>query len=64
MGEFIDVRREGDIAIITLNRPEKLNAWHRPMRMELKDAFRANGEDPAVRAIIRAISPGRRRMRA
>ena len=64
MGEFIDVRREGDIAIITLNRPEKLNAWHRPMRMELKDAFRANGEDPAVRAIVitgageRAFSAG------
>jgi enoyl-CoA hydratase/carnithine racemase len=64
MGEFIDVRRDGEIAIITLNRPEKLNAWHRPMRTELREAFKASNADPAVRAVIitgageRAFSAG------
>ena len=64
MGEFIDVRRDGEVTIITLNRPEKLNAWHRPMRAELREAFKAANQDPAVRAVIitgagdRAFSAG------
>jgi len=64
MGEFIDVRRDGEMTIITLNRPEKLNAWHRPMRTELREAFKAANQDPAVRAVIitgagdRAFSAG------
>jgi len=58
------VRRDGEMTIITLNRPEKLNAWHRPMRTELREAFKAANQDPAVRAVIitgagdRAFSAG------
>ncbi|MFN8641977.1 MAG: enoyl-CoA hydratase-related protein, partial [Candidatus Binatia bacterium] len=40
------------VATITLNRPEKLNAWTPIMGGELVDAFRAADRDPAVRAVI------------
>ena len=40
------------IATITLNRPEKLNAWTPIMGAELGDAFRAADRDPGVRALI------------
>lgn len=40
------------IATITLNRPDKLNAYTATMGAELEDAFIAAGEDDAVRVII------------
>jgi len=40
------------ICTITLNRPEKLNAWTRQMHFDLKDAMQKAGSDPDVRAII------------
>eukprot|EP00803_Ostreobium_quekettii_P010059 evm.model.scf_5201.1 EVM.evm.TU.scf_5201.1 scf_5201:18-1295(-) len=52
------------LAILTLNRPEKLNAWDTPMRMEIKEHMRSWNEDGSVRAIImtgtgdRAFSAG------
>lgn len=52
MAEFIITKRRGAIAVVTLNRPEVLNAWHRPMREELVAALRALDDDPAVRAIV------------
>jgi enoyl-CoA hydratase len=52
MGSFILVERRGSAAIITLNRPEVLNAWHQPMREALKEALAAAEADPAVRAIV------------
>ena len=39
--ETIRVDHEGGIAVITLNRPEKLNAWTPVMGREMTDAFRA-----------------------
>lgn len=50
--EFIKIVREGALAIVTLNRPEKYNAWHAPMRVELANALRALNADDGVRAII------------
>lgn len=50
--EFIKVVREGQVAIVTLNRPEKYNAWHAPMRSELANALRALNQDDTVRAIV------------
>ena len=50
--EFIQVERDGDVSIVILNRPEKYNAWHAPMRTELANAIRALGTDDSVRAII------------
>jgi enoyl-CoA hydratase/carnithine racemase len=43
---------EDRTAIITLNRPEKLNAWTKVMMMELIDAFHDADRDDKVRAII------------
>jgi enoyl-CoA hydratase len=40
------------IGIITLNKPEKLNAWDTPMRMAVKAALEKFNADSAVRAII------------
>lgn len=40
------------ICTITLNRPEKLNAWTRQMHLDLKDAMHVAGGDDNVRAII------------
>lgn len=64
MPEFIKVERNSDVAVITLNRPEKLNAWHKPMRDELRQAFIDANNDSAVGAVIvtgsgdRAFSAG------
>lgn len=43
---------EGGTATITLNRPEKLNAYTTEMGEEVVDAFRTLRDDAAVRAII------------
>lgn len=40
------------VAVITLNRPEKFNSFIREMSLELQDALRTAGNDPAVRAVL------------
>jgi len=50
--ETIRVDHEGGIAVITLNRPEKLNAWTPVMGREMTDAFRAADRDRDVRAVV------------
>ena len=52
MADFILTERRGPIGLITLNRPEVLNAWNRPMRRALVDAFDLLGADDDIRAII------------
>ncbi len=64
MSPFILTRTDGAVGVITLNRPEVLNAWHRPMRDALLAALDAMENDPAIGAIIvtgageRAFSAG------
>jgi enoyl-CoA hydratase/carnithine racemase len=43
---------DGPIATITLNRPEKLNAYTATMGLEIEEAFNAADADDAVRAVI------------
>ncbi|MET0147271.1 MAG: enoyl-CoA hydratase-related protein [Ilumatobacteraceae bacterium] len=45
-----DVR--GEVAVITLDRPDKLNAWTPSMAEEQADAIRRANDDPAVGAIV------------
>src|SRR5215218_10016918 len=43
--------RDG-VATVTLNRPEKLNAWNTRLGAELGDAMATADEDDAVRAVV------------
>lgn len=52
MYKFIKTRIDGEIGILTLDRPETMNAWHQPMRLEVSDALKKFNADPKVRAII------------
>lgn len=48
----LQVERAGHLLVLTLNRPEKLNALNRPMQRALGDAFAGASSDPGIRAII------------
>jgi enoyl-CoA hydratase/carnithine racemase len=50
--DTIRVERDGPVAIVTLNRPEKLNAWSWTLQAEVVAAFDAADEDDDVRAIV------------
>jgi enoyl-CoA hydratase len=52
MPSFIQVDRADGVAVITLNRPDRLNAWHAPMRAEIRSALVTLAADKAVGAII------------
>lgn len=54
MTDFQDIRYEvdGPVLTITLNRPDKLNAFTNRMGAELATAIRRADEDDAIRAII------------
>jgi enoyl-CoA hydratase/carnithine racemase len=42
----------GRVATITLNRPDKLNAWTRTMEQEVRQAMQEAADDDQVRAIV------------
>ena len=55
--------RSGGVARLTLNRPDKLNAFTRAMHIELREALTAAGTDPECRVVVltgagRAFSAG------
>ncbi len=50
--ETITVQRRDAVALITLNRPERLNAWTPQMALEQAEAIGAANEDPQVGAIV------------
>ncbi|MFT5505588.1 MAG: enoyl-CoA hydratase/carnithine racemase [Gammaproteobacteria bacterium] len=52
MSDNIILTREQSTAIITFNRPSKLNAWDTPMRLEIIDLLNSLNKDNAVRAIV------------
>ncbi len=61
--EHIIVERDGPIAVLTFNRPERLNAFHNPLMRETLAAVAELDDDPGVRAIVvagagRAFSAG------
>lgn len=52
MYEQIKYEVDDPVATITLNRPEKLNAWTQRMELEVKHAMAAAEQDPKVVVII------------
>jgi enoyl-CoA hydratase len=50
--ETLLVTRDGPVALVTLNRPEKLNAMSLTMKTELVGALRTCEADPDVRVIV------------
>lgn len=49
---YIRLRREGRITVITINRPERMNALHREAQQELAHAFDAFSHDSAQCVVI------------
>ena len=50
--ENILTQMNGDVLVVTLHRPEKLNAMTHQMRVDLLDCVRCAEDDDAVRAIV------------
>ena len=50
--KVIEFKKRDQIATITLNRPDRLNAWTMRMHIEYRHALKAADEDAHVRAII------------
>lgn len=50
--EDILYRVEDGVAVVTLNRPDKLNAWRGEMERDVRAAMREANDDEAVRVII------------
>ena len=60
---LLEEDREGGIRILTLNRPERLNAWNSLMRSEMRDAVDRAASDHDLRVLViagsgRAFSAG------
>lgn len=64
MSDLILVQRDGPIATVVLNRPDKLNALTKGMWRRLGDVLRAASADDALRCVVlrgaggKAFSPG------
>jgi 2-(1,2-epoxy-1,2-dihydrophenyl)acetyl-CoA isomerase len=50
--ETIIWEQDGGVGRLTLNRPERLNAWTTEFGQELKDAIEGPAADPSVRAVL------------
>ena len=50
--EHLFVKKEGHIAIVTLNRPDKLNALNGQIRQEMLEACEELRNDDEIRAVI------------
>ncbi len=48
----ITFEQRGRVGLITLNRPEKLNAWTAQMQAEYRDAIERANADPGIGAIV------------
>jgi enoyl-CoA hydratase/carnithine racemase len=54
MSDEVRLERRGELAVITLNRPESLNAVNRALRSALIAALKQANADAAVRAVVLA----------
>ncbi len=64
MSDIVDVERDGTVATVVLNRPDKLNAINKAMWQAVGDVFAALGGESSIRCIVlrgageKAFSPG------
>src|SRR4051812_11579031 len=64
MADPVLLERHGDIALVVLNRAEKLNALNKAMWTGVRDHLRALSKDASVRCVVlrgageKAFSPG------
>ena len=61
--EFVQLERDGGVALLRLNRPQNLNSWNQKMRDEMREAVRSLVADDELRVLIitgegRAFSAG------
>ena len=52
MAGLLSIEPHGDVAVVTLQRPEKRNALSIDLRVELKDAFEGLAKDDGVACIV------------
>jgi 2-(1,2-epoxy-1,2-dihydrophenyl)acetyl-CoA isomerase len=52
VGETILVENRGGVSVVTLNRPDKLNAFNEDMHLELRAAFETIAADETCRAVL------------
>lgn len=54
MSDYETVRftTEGPVAVVTLHRPESMNAFDAELRRDTHDALRRAADDPAIRAVV------------
>jgi len=50
--EYMLVDRDGDVGIVTLNRPERMNALNNQMSEEFNEAVAELNDDPSIGAIV------------
>src|SRR5919106_2886379 len=50
--ETVDLRIDNGVAEITLNRPDRLNAWNAQFGDELREALLTDAADPSVRSVL------------
>ncbi|WP_202444857.1 enoyl-CoA hydratase/isomerase family protein [Schauerella aestuarii] len=52
LDERVTVERDGGVAIVRLNRPDRLNALAEPMKEKMGSVFESLSRDPEVRAVL------------
>ena len=52
MTQTVTIENEGSVRVLTLNRPEKMNAYYVALHTALNDAIAEAGQDASVRAIV------------
>ena len=52
----VNYEQRGAVALVTLNRPEALNAFNQAMRLQLAAALERAGADPAIAAVVLAAA--------
>ncbi|MGA8217491.1 MAG: enoyl-CoA hydratase/isomerase family protein, partial [Solirubrobacterales bacterium] len=57
MAGLLSLERRDEVAVVTLQRPEKRNALSIDLRVELAECFGSLGDDPGVGAVVLTGAP-------